>query len=106
MGVNYPEMFAAIGVHSGLACGAARDMTSAFAAMRQGVDTLHARTGATVPAIVFHGDRDTTVHPSNADAVIRQVAPEGRLRQAVTEGRSPAAMPGDAPCSPTGAGAT
>jgi poly(hydroxyalkanoate) depolymerase family esterase len=88
MGVNYPEMYAAIGVHSGLACGSAHDMASAFAAMRQGVDTLHARTGATVPAIVFHGDRDTTVHPSNADAVIRQVAPEGRLHQAVTEGQA------------------
>ena len=79
MGATYPDLYAAIGVHSGLACGAANDLPSAFVAMRQAdlADALGAgdisrvlRDGQAVPTIVFHGDRDTTVHPRNGDHVI------------------------------------
>lgn len=75
MGDAYPDLFAAIGVHSGLACGAARDLPSAFAAMHGHGPTPDTRCGARqriVPAIVFHGDRDSTVDPRNADAVVAQ----------------------------------
>jgi poly(hydroxyalkanoate) depolymerase family esterase len=72
MGSVYPDMYAAIGVHSGLACGAAKDMPSAFAAMRQGGSCLLEGAKHPLPTIVFHGDRDTTVNPVNGDQVIAQ----------------------------------
>ena len=74
MGETYPDLYAGVGVHSGLACGAARDLPSAFAAMRGDAPVRGAAgsgdAGHTVPTIVFHGDRDTTVHPRNGAAVI------------------------------------
>jgi poly(hydroxyalkanoate) depolymerase family esterase len=65
MGHTYPELYAAIGIHSGLPYAAARDLPSALAAMRYGGKS----TSAAVPTIVFHGDGDTTVHPRNGERV-------------------------------------
>ena len=89
MGQAYPDLYAAIGVHSGLACGAARDMPSAFAAMGAGSGPRAAASSvAAVPTIVFHGDRDTTVHPLNGDHVIAQSRGQARLKTAVERGTS------------------
>ena len=62
----YPDIFAAVGVHSGLAAGAAQDMVSAFAAMRSGAK---GRAAPVIPTIVFHGTADKTVHPDNGDHI-------------------------------------
>src|SRR6476620_2673647 len=64
LGATYADLYASVGIHSGLACGAASDLPSAFVAMRQGGGSKAIAHGKTsVPTIVFHGDRDTTVHP-------------------------------------------
>ncbi len=75
MGQAYPDLFAAVGVHSGLACGAARDMQSAFTAMQRGAGAVKPDWQRQRPAIIFHGERDTTVNPRNADALVVQFGP-------------------------------
>ena len=77
MGETYPELYGAIGVHSGLAYGSANDVLSAFTAMRgqEGIEQAPSRNGVGGPKaaprmIVFHGSADTTVHPSNAGRII------------------------------------
>ena len=83
----YPKLFAAACVHSGLARGAARSAFSAMTAM-QGYSGRGSLTPVStpVPTIVFHGDRDGSVHPRNGDAVLLSATSgkryETRVRQA------------------------
>ena len=85
MAKTYPELYAAAGVHSGLAYAAAHDIPSALTAMRHGKmtpsPTQTARANGSdeseriAPTIVFHGDRDTTVNPRNSEQLIAQIEP-------------------------------
>jgi poly(hydroxyalkanoate) depolymerase family esterase len=91
MGATYSDLYAAVGIHSGLAYGAATDMPSAFAAMRQGgkggSQTMVG--GPMIPTIVFHGDRDTTVHPDNGAHVVEHAIGATKTRKKVHRGQIP-----------------
>ena len=78
MASTYPELYAAVGIHSGLATGAASDVVSAFTAMRgEGIGGIHssrpARPARPVRTIVFHGDSDPTVHSTNGDRIAEEI---------------------------------
>ncbi len=76
LGRTYPELYAAVGAHSGLPYAAARDVGSAFAAMnsgpRPGAGTASIEHHPRVPTTVFHGDRDATVSHSNGAHIVSQ----------------------------------
>ncbi|OOG87690.1 hypothetical protein B0E41_03900 [Hydrogenophaga sp. A37] len=95
LGETYPELFAAVGAHSGLPYAAAHDIPSALGAMKgrgamgrghfpgtaddPRLDASHA-----VPVIVFHGDRDHTVQHSNGETIVSQArAAHARLPKAL-----------------------
>lgn len=81
MGQTYPDLFAAIGVHSGIACGAASDLTSAIMAMREGGLPWRREAGSAIPAIIFQGDQDRTVNPLNSRFVAAQSGHGALLRR-------------------------
>ncbi len=75
LGQAYPDLYVAVGIHSGLASGVANDLISALSAMKNGPKTptsapsaAHAHTPR--PTIVFHGDGDAVVHPGNGTQAV------------------------------------
>lgn len=70
MAETHPDIYAACGVHSGLAHGAADSLASALSAMRAGSSSSASKSGVFVPVITFHGDRDTTVAGINSEQII------------------------------------
>ena len=100
MGETYPDLYAGVGIYSGLAYGSANDVMSAFAAMRGDTSIAlranaraSSRTEQRVRTIVFQGSADRIVHPSNADRIIAQAAADApsehsRQEHSLTNGRS------------------
>lgn len=104
LGATYPELYAAVGAHSGLAYGAAHDIPSALGAMKGGGARADLRNipaaslarpppGAHgVPTIVFHGDRDHTVNTRNSAAIVKQAtavaSDQPRLRARAHQGEA------------------
>ena len=70
LGAEYPDLFAAVGVHSGLPAGSGRDMITGLQAMKKPAKGRILREA--VPVIVFHGSTDHVVAPANGDAVLQQ----------------------------------
>ncbi|MDP3228714.1 MAG: PHB depolymerase family esterase [Acidovorax sp.] len=102
LGREYPDVFAAVGVHSGLQAGAAHNVMGALSAMKNGAKpgaTAHTADATALPpppTIVFHGDADPTVHAHNGEQLIqaalsaRATAPGGEPAtvKAVQQGKS------------------
>lgn len=95
MAVVYPELYAALGIHSGVAHGSARDFLSALIAMQHGTLASHAPhpMHERIPTIVFHGDTDSMVHATHAGQFIGSASPsddEPADDQWMTEAVAPA----------------
>ena len=91
MGTLYPDLYAAVGVHSGLPYASAHDLPSALAAMKgqlQRQRDIRMQPAKPIPIIVFHGDQDHTVHPTNGDELMVH-ARDASDAMAVEPGRVP-----------------
>jgi poly(hydroxyalkanoate) depolymerase family esterase len=73
MSVTYPDLYAAAGVHSGLAHGVATDQASAFIAMSgKASERRPHRAKNRARTVIFHGASDTKVHPANAERILTE----------------------------------
>lgn len=89
VGTLYPELFAAVGVHSGLPFASAQDLPSALSAMKRGASQAPRAGNGSQPIIVFHGDSDTTVNPRNGEQVMAQRLHAGAGAPSVQSGSVP-----------------
>lgn len=91
MAVTYPELYAAVGAHSGMPYRCANSVFSALNAMRHGADHVQPLGVAGIPLIAFHGEQDRTVNPRNSEQLMFQwlesrpdIGSDGRIEEAGT----------------------
>jgi poly(hydroxyalkanoate) depolymerase family esterase len=84
MGATYPDLYAAVGIHSGLPYQCATDLPSAFSAMRGDIGLQRRKRRRNpvsntprTPTIIFHGEADHIVHASNAAKMVEALAKTG-----------------------------
>ena len=85
LGDAYTDLFAAVGVHSGLPTGSATNVQTALSVMQTG-PAPSARMTPSRPTIVFHGDQDATVNPANGEQVA--LASAGVIKPEIKKERS------------------
>ncbi len=93
IGAAYPDLYVAVGVHSGLSHGTISSVTQARLAMRKGSAFISrdpiGKAARPLPTIVFHGDHDATVHPSNAEGFLQRLRQfSGQVSEETVTGRS------------------
>lgn len=71
LGRTHPDVFAAVGAHSGLPFAAAQDVPGAFRAMQGHAARSAPAPRKPMPTIVFHGTADRTVAARNGDAIVQ-----------------------------------
>jgi poly(hydroxyalkanoate) depolymerase family esterase len=72
MAATYSDIYAAVGIHSGMPYGAAQDFLSAIAAMKDGAASGTRLPSKGIPLIVFHGDQDSMVSARNGEQLVSQ----------------------------------
>ena len=91
LGATHGDLFAAVGIHSGLPSGAAQGLGSALSAMKGGASTVGPSVERLPPTIVFHGDADETVNPANGALAVQAVLDSRSVRAEPRETRARAA---------------
>ncbi|MBV8221271.1 MAG: PHB depolymerase family esterase [Solirubrobacterales bacterium] len=96
----YPDVFAAVAVHSGLPYRSATDLPSAFAVMGHAdaskatdghdIHSAMGRHARPIPSLVVHGTADRTVAPENSRRILAQSMHANHLASPRTEAHSPA----------------
>jgi poly(hydroxyalkanoate) depolymerase family esterase len=83
MAATHSELYAAVGIHSGMPYGAAQNFLAAITAMKDGAAVGAPLPSKSIPLIVFHGDQDVMVNSRNGEQILSQWlgGPAPSLRQ-------------------------